>query len=177
MNHLESKYKAEIDKILGKYPESSKRSAVMPLLFLAQRQEGYISAQSVREIAEIAGVSSTEVASVVGFYSLFHAEEGGKYRIQVCTDLPCALRGADDFLKKLCDYLGVEVGGTTEDNLFTVEEVKCLAACHKAPMFQVQGDGKIAYHENQTIEDARAFIDAVRQQHKSHSSLEKESNQ
>ena len=177
MNNLETKYKTDIEKILSKYPDSAKRSAVMPLLFLAQRQEGYISAQSVKEIAELAGVSSTEVASVVGFYSLFHAEEGGRYRIQVCTDLPCALRGADKFLEKLCDYLGVKVGGTTADRLFTVEEVKCLAACHKAPMFQVQGDGKIDYHENQTIEDARAFIDAVRHQNTAQSSLEKENNQ
>ncbi len=105
------------------------------------------------EIAEMLDFDATEVASIVGFYTLYHDEKAGKYRMQVCNDLPCALRGADKFLKQLCENLGVKVGETTPDGLFTVEAVKCLAACHRAPMFQVQGDGdKVTYHENQTVE-------------------------
>ena len=165
---LYSQYGAEIDQILAKYPPGFKRSAVMPLLHLAQRQRGYVSREALAEIAEITGVSITQVGEVAGFYSLYYEEPHGKYHIQVCNDLPCAMRGADEFLKQVCEYLGVAVGdatsggATTADGLFTVEAVKCLAACHRAPMFQVQGDGDIAYHEQQTIETARAWIEEVR---------------
>ncbi len=162
MNQLKSKYSAEIDRILAKYPPQHKRSAVMPLLFLAQREEGYITQRSVDEIAELLEITSTEVNSVVGFYTLFHPVKEGRYRIQVCTDLPCALRGAEGFMIDLCNYLGVKPGGTTADGLFTVEEVKCLAACHRAPMFQLQGDGEIAYHENQTLQDAIELIREIK---------------
>jgi NADH-quinone oxidoreductase subunit E len=162
LNALLSKYAEEVEHILGQYPPGCARSAVLPLLFLAQRKEGFISRQMVEDVAEISGVSATEVKSVVGFYTLFHVQPGGRYRIQVCTDLPCALRGADEFLKMLCDELHVEVGQTTPDGLFTIEEVKCLAACHRAPMFQVQGDGEISYHEHQTAETARAWIAEIR---------------
>ena len=161
---LYSQYSPEIDQILAKYPPGFKRSAVMPLLHLAQRQRGYISREVMAEIAQITGVSTTQVGEVAGFYSLYYEEPHGRYHIQVCNDLPCAMRGADEFLRQVCDYLGIAVGETTEDGLFTVEAVKCLAACHRAPMFQVQGDGNILYHEQQTIETAKAWIEEVRAQ-------------
>ena len=134
----------------------------MPLLFLAQRKEGFISSQAVQDIADLTSISTTEVTSVVGFYTLFHTEPGGRYRLQVCTDVACAMRGADQFLQELCDLLEIKPGMTTPDGLFSVEEVKCLAACHKAPMFQVQGDGRIVYHEQQTVETARQWIESIR---------------
>lgn len=162
MNELQKQYPDEIRQILAKYPPEYKRSAVMPLLHLAQRQSGYVSSSTIGEIAEILEISPTDVASVAGFYTLFHLEAGGRYRIQICTDLPCALRGAEHFLKAVCEELGVAVGETTPDGLFTVEEVKCLAACHRAPMFQLQGDGDIAYHEDQTIEKFRALVNDLR---------------
>lgn len=161
-NSLSEKYHDEIDQILVKYPEGFKRSAVMPLLYLAQREEGYVTRAAMNEIAELLGISITDVASVAGFYSLFYEEPYGRYHIQVCNDLPCAMRGADVFLKQLCEYLGVEVGQTTVDGLFTVEAVKCLAACHRAPMFQEQNGDAIRYHENQTLETAVAWIEEVR---------------
>jgi len=163
VNQLLNQYQQEVDQILSKYPAGFERSAVMPLLYLAQRAEGYISRQALVEIAEILNISTTDVASIVGFYTLYYDEPHGRYHIQVCNDLPCAMRGADRFLVELCDYLGVAVGETTSDGLFTVEAVKCLAACHRAPMFQVQGDGDIVYHENQTLETAKAWIEDVRQ--------------
>ena len=163
MNPFFTQHADEINRILQKYPPSFKRSAVMPLLYIAQRQHGYVTHAHMADIAEIVGLSTTEVASVAGFYSLYHEEPGGRYHIQVCTDLPCALRGAEEFLDKLCGYLGVRPGQTTSDGLFTVEAVKCLAACHRAPMFQVQGDGEINYRENQTLETAKAWIEEVRQ--------------
>lgn len=163
MNELRTKYSEEIDRTLAKYPPDHKRSAVIPLLYIAQRGDGSVSRQSIKEIAELLDLSVTEVASIVGFYSLFH-EEGGCYRIQVCNDLPCALRGADVFLEQLCDRLGIEVGETTPDGLFTVEAVMCLAACDKAPMFQLQGGGRIDYYENQTIETVMELVEELRRQ-------------
>lgn len=165
MNELLNKYPEEIQTILSKYPAEQKRSAVMPLLFLAQRDTTYVTRQAVQEIAEIAEVSPTDVASIVGFYTLFHEEPGGRYRIQICTDLPCALRGAEAFLAEVSQHLGIGVGETTADGMFTIEEVKCLAACHRAPMFQIQGDGEITYHEHQTLDTARAIFEELK--HKS----------
>jgi NADH-quinone oxidoreductase subunit E len=135
----------------------------MPLLYLAQREQGYITKQAMAEIAEVLEIATTEVASIVGFYSLYYDKPGGKYRIQVCTDLPCALRGAEEFVEKLCENLGIRVGETTPDGLVTLETVTCLAGCDKAPMFQVQTSEGLVYHENQTVESAMKLIDSWRQ--------------
>ncbi|HSV86462.1 MAG TPA: NAD(P)H-dependent oxidoreductase subunit E [Levilinea sp.] len=163
MNDLLNKYPEEIKTILSRYPAEQKRSAVMPLLFLAQCDATHISRQAMQEIAEILEISITDVASLVGFYTLFHEEPGGRYRIQICTDLPCALRGAEQFFAEVSGYLGIGAGETTSDGLFTIEEVKCLAACHQAPVFQLQGDGQIIYHEHQTIDTARAIFEELKQ--------------
>ena len=162
MNESQSKYSAEIQQILAKYPPDRRASAVMPLLYLAQRQSGYVDRQSVLDIAEIIGLSTTDIDALVGFYTLFHDQPAGRYRLQVCTDLPCALRGAEEFLQTLCANLGIKVGETTPDGLFSIEEVTCLAGCHHAPLFQVQGDGEISYHENQTGETAMALVNELR---------------
>lgn len=159
---LAEKYAAEIENILAKYPPDQKRSAVMPLLYLAQREDGYVTKEDMAEIGGILGITSTDVASIVGFYTLFYDQPEGDIRIQVCNDLPCALRGADEFLEQLCENLGVKVGGTTQDGSVTVEAVMCLAACDKAPMFQVQSGEGIAYHENQTVSSALEAIEALR---------------
>jgi NADH-quinone oxidoreductase subunit E len=163
---LAEKYSDEVQTILAKYPPDQKRSAVMPLLYLAQREQGFVSFHSIQEIADIVEISTTEVGSIIGFYTLYHDQPGGKYRIQVCTDLPCALRGAEQFLDELCEKLGIQVGETTPDGLISVEQVMCLAACDRAPMFQVQtGDG-LSYHENQTVESALRYIESLRKMEK-----------
>ncbi|MCI0520359.1 MAG: NAD(P)H-dependent oxidoreductase subunit E [Chloroflexi bacterium] len=161
---LADQYPAEIQAIFAKYPPEQKRSAVMPLLYLAQREKGFVTKQAMNEIAVLCGISATEVASIVGFYSLYYDEPAGKYRVQVCTDLPCALRGAEQFLEKLCENLGIRVGETTADGLVTVEHVMCLAGCDKAPMFQVQSEKGLEYHESQTVESALSLIDHLRRQ-------------
>lgn len=166
MNKLLEKYQEDVNQILSRYPADQKRSAVMPLLFIAQRDEGYVPQEALKDIAEITGVTETEVASILGFYTLFHEEKGGRYRIQVCTDLPCALRGSETYLEELCEKLDVKEGETTEDGLFTVEAVKCLAACHRAPMFQLQGDGEIKYYEEQSVEKTMGVIEALREKAK-----------
>lgn len=164
MNPLLEKYGKEIQEILAKYPPdgAGKRSAVMPLLYIAQRENGYVTRESIRQIAEICEISTTDVASLIGFYTLFHGEPSAKYRLQVCTDLPCALRGAEEFLKNLCANLGIKVGETTSDGKVMVEAVMCLAGCHNAPMFQVQSPDGIEYHENQTVDSALEVINKLR---------------
>lgn len=167
MNELLEKYPQEVEQILSKYPPDQKRAAVMALIYLAQRELNYLTKKSLIDIGEIVGISATDVAGLVGYYTLYHAEPGGKYRIQVCNDLPCALRGADEFLQKLCENLGIKVEETTPDGLVTVEAVMCLAGCHRAPLFQVQSGEGISYHENQTVESAMALVNDWRAQEKS----------
>jgi NADH-quinone oxidoreductase subunit E len=166
VNALQEKYTKDIEAVLKKYPSDRKRSAVMPLLYLAQREGGFITKQDMADIGEILGSTQTEVASIVGFYTLYRDEQAGKYVVQVCTDMPCSLRGAEEFLEKLCDNLGIQVSETTEDGLVTIEEVKCLAGCDKAPMFQVQTGDDIAYHENQTVESTMELIEKWRKEEK-----------
>ncbi len=157
---LAEKYSEEVKAIFVKYPV--KRSAVMPLLYLAQREGGYITKEGMAEIARMLDLDVTEVASIVGFYTLYHDEKAGKYRMQVCSDLPCALRGADKFLEALCQNLGIKVGETTPDGLVTIEAVMCLAACDKAPMFQLQEGDRVTYHENMTIDRSLELIAALK---------------
>ena len=161
---LIEKHGDEIEAILAKFPPDQKRSAVLPVLYIAQHEYGYLTSQAIDEVADILDLDPTQVGSLIGFYTLLHDEDEGKYRIQVCTDLPCALRGAEEFLDALCGNIGIKVGETTEDGLITIEEVKCLAGCDHAPMFQLQGPDGIHYHEDQTVESAKALIDKLRQE-------------
>lgn len=155
---LMQKYPGEVKAILAKYPPDQKRSAVMPLLYLAQREDGYVTKSAMQDIAGTLDMTETEVAAIVGFYTLYHDKKEGRYRMQVCTDLPCALRGADKFLAELCDNLGIKVGGTTPDGLVTIEAVMCLAACDKAPIFQIQSPAGLEYHEDMTVDKTTELI-------------------
>jgi NADH-quinone oxidoreductase subunit E len=159
---LAEKYPQEVRQILAKYPPEHKHSAVMPLLYLAQREEGYITKAAMQDIARMLDITETDVASIVGFYTLYHDKKEGKYRMQVCTDLPCALRGAEEFLDNLCGNLGIKVGETTADGLVTLEAVMCLAACDKAPVFQTQGPDGIQYHEHMTVDKTLELIEALK---------------
>ena len=149
---LETKYAERIEKIRSKYPD--KRSTVMPLLYVAQEEYGWVSDEAIREVASLCDLDPTEVKTIAGFYTMYSENPKGKYWLQVCNDLPCALRGADKFLDELLDHLGVGEHETTPDGLFTVEHVMCLAACDKAPMLQCN----FHYMENQDIEKMKAFI-------------------
>jgi len=159
---LAKKYSKEIKQIIAKYPPEHKRSAVMPLLYMAQREEGYVNKEVMQEIGKLLDITETEVASIVGFYTLYHDEKAGKYRMQVCTDLPCALRGADQFMDSLCANLGIKVGETTADGVVTLEAVTCLAACDKAPMFQIQGPNGLEYHEDMTVDKTMELVEALK---------------
>ena len=145
---LVDKHRSQIESILAKYPD--KRSAILPLLYLAQQEYGYCTDEAVREVANLVGVEPTHVRSVVGFYTLFYDHPVGQHVIQVCDDLPCALRGADQFVDHVCQKLSLDPervrhgGQTTEDGQLTVETVPCVAGCHRAPLAQIDLD----YFEN-----------------------------
>jgi len=159
---LADKYPDEIKIIMAKYPPEQKRSAVMPLLYLAQRRDGYVTKGAMEDIAAMLDISSTDVAEIVGFYTLYHDKPAGKYRMQVCTDLPCALRGADKFMEQLCTNLGIQVGETTADGLITIEAVTCLAGCDRAPMFQIQSGEGLEYHENMSVDKTMELVEALK---------------
>jgi NADH-quinone oxidoreductase subunit E len=160
---LQEKYATEIEKILSRYPPDRKRSAVLPLLYIAQQEYGCCTPAAIREVAGIVGVEPTEVESVVGFYTLFYDKPIGKHVVQVCNDLPCALRGSDRFLDHACQKLGVDKqqvehgGATTADGEFTLEAVVCLAACDKAPVVQID----LEYFEWLTPEEFDRIVDEM----------------
>jgi NADH-quinone oxidoreductase subunit E len=144
---LIEKYRTEIETLLAESPADRKRAALMPLLYLAQKEYGYISLEALDEIGALMGMNPAEVASLAGFYTLYHQHPGGRRRVQICTDLPCALRGADQFAADLCANLHVKLGETTADGEFTLEAVTCLAGCKNAPLFQVQTAEGVHYYE------------------------------
>lgn len=150
--------RAEIAAHIQKYPPDRKRSAILPALHIAQRQYGYITDEAVREVADLLDLEPTEVRSVAGFYSLFYKEKIGKHIIHFCNDLPCALRGAEQFMLKVCQQLGIEPHGTTADGEFTLEPAMCLAACDKAPMMQIDLD----YFENLTEAKVAEILASIR---------------
>jgi NADH-quinone oxidoreductase E subunit len=155
-NPLAEKYADRIEKHFNKYPD--KRSAVMPLLYIAQEEYGYLSSEAINQVADLCEMDPTQVKSIAGFYTMYREKPKGKYWLHVCTDLPCALRGADQFHQDLLDHLEIEEGGTTDDGLFTVEHVMCLAACDRAPMLQCN----FHYHENLDMDKTKDLLDQWR---------------
>ncbi|MFQ6058349.1 MAG: NADH-quinone oxidoreductase subunit NuoE [Anaerolineae bacterium] len=156
------KAKQELERVLAKYPD--KRSALLPALYLAQEEYGYLSEEAMREVAELLELEPTEVYSVAGFYTLLYMEPAGRYVLQVCDDLPCALRGAEELVEHLCHKLGIRPGETTPDGLFTLETVPCLAACHRAPVMQVN----LEYHEDLSEEKVDELIETLKSDEQAH---------
>lgn len=154
---IREKAAEELEGILARYP--TRQAALMPTLFLAQQLYGHLSEEAMAETGEILGLSRTQVEAVVRFYTLYHLEPVGKYVIHLCSDLPCALRGAEALLDQLEAELGVEVGQTTEDGLFTLQTAMCVAACHRAPVMQVN----LEYVEGLTPERLREVLAELRE--------------
>ena len=121
--------------IASRYPR--RRSAMIPLLHLAQEQEGWVTGPAMEQIAELTGTTPVEVLGTGSFYEMFKFHPVGRYLVNVCTNISCQLLGADDLLEHVESSLGVRAGSTTADGLFTVEEVECVAACTEAPCFTV----------------------------------------
>jgi len=155
---FDADYRAKVDAVIAKYPAERKRSAVMPMLDLAQRQNGgWVSRASMDHIAEILDMAPIRVYEVASFYTMYNLAPVGKNLVQVCRTTPCWLRGSDGITDAIKTRLGVGLGETTADGLFTLIEVECLGACCNAPMVQINDD----YYEDLTPESVTAVIDAL----------------
>lgn len=146
----------KVKEIIAKYPEDRKKSAVMPLLDLAQRQnDNHISKEVIETIAELLDMPQIKVYEVASFYTMYNLEPVGKYLIQFCKTTPCMLRGIDQIIADCKAKLGIEMNQTTVDNLFTLREVECLGACVNAPIIQINDD----FVEDLTSESFLKIID------------------
>ena len=143
-------------EIIARFPRP--RSALIPLLHLAQEQDGHLSADAMRHVAELVGATPAEVIGTAGFYEMFRFEPVGTYLLNICTNISCLLSGGEELLEHACEKLGVEVGGTTEDAMFTVEEVECIAACTEAPCLQVN----YRYRHRVSADDFDRLIEDLR---------------
>src|SRR6266852_6111490 len=120
--------RARFDEIVKRYPPNRRRSAVLPALYLAQYQQGYITANAIRHVAELLGITPADVEDVVSFYTMFYTKPVGKFVVQVCRTLSCALNGAERVTEELCSALRIAPGQTDETRTFTLVEVECLGA-------------------------------------------------
>jgi NADH-quinone oxidoreductase E subunit len=150
--------RARFEEIVTRYPPDRRRSAVLPALYLAQYQQGYITANVIRHVAELLGITRAEVEDVVSFYTMFYTRPVGKFVLQVCRTLSCALNGAERVTEALQQTLGIRPGQTDETGTFTLIEVECLGACDRAPVVMVND----AWHECLRPEDAARLIDDLR---------------
>ena len=135
MTHFRSDLRQRAEEFVSLYPRQ--RSAMLPLLHLAQEQDGYVTDEAMAEIAELTGTTPAEVRGTAAFYDMFHLEPVGKYVVGVCTNIACLLAGGEELLAHASATLGCSVGGTSPDGLFTLEETECLADCNIAPVVQV----------------------------------------
>ena len=148
--------KKQIPEILKRYP--IKASAILPLLNLAQEEEGWVSEDSMREIAKLLDLTPPKVYEVATFYTILNLKPIGEFHLQVCKSLMCALVGSDTLIQWIDQELGIKPGETTGDGMFTLTEVECLASCGTAPMMQVNGD----YFERLTLEKVRQIFKDLR---------------
>jgi len=158
---ISDEVKQVIDDWVVKYPPNQKRSAVLTALLKVQEQnEGWLSESAMDAVAEYLGLSAIEVYEVATFYDMFELKPIGKYKISVCTNLSCMLRGSDEIVSALTKRLGIGLGETTKDHLFTLREVECMAACGMAPMCQINNR---EYYEYLTPEKIISIIDELEQ--------------
>lgn len=155
---IAEKYPEEIKGLLARFPNT--KSAILPLMHLAQREYGYMSQEAMKEVADILGLDPTHVLSIAGFYTLYYEEPVGKYVLEVCNDLACALRGADEFVEMACRKLDIQPEETTKDGLFTLKTVMCLGACDRAPMLQCN----LKFEENLNEEKFEQLLARLRKQ-------------
>lgn len=153
---LKDKYASEIADVLARYAQ--KRSAVLQLLYLAQDEYGRLTDEAIREVAAIIEVPPTDVFEVVGFYTLLYNGNVGKWVLQVCDDVPCCFLGAEPLIDALEQKLGIRADQTSADGMFTLQRVKCVAACDKAPVLQANLD----FVYNLTVEQLDGLLSDLR---------------
>ena len=153
---LSESLKVKFDQVIARYP--LKRSAIVPLLMFGQDEIGYVSDELIEEIARAVEVRPIEVIEDIGYYSMLHREPIGKFNFQVCTNVSCLLRGGEQILEHCSKKLGIRHKQTTQDGMFSLEEVECLGACCGAPAMQVNYD----FYENLTPEKIDALIEKLK---------------
>lgn len=147
----------EIKEKAVRYPR--KKSAILPALTVAYRQLGYVDDDIYKEISKVIDVPYIEIAEAATFYTMFPKKPRGKYLLQVCNNISCALMGSDSMIKYLEEKLGISKGETTDDNLFTLITVECLGSCATAPMIQINND----FYENLTREKLDKLLEELRE--------------
>jgi NADH-quinone oxidoreductase E subunit len=151
--------RAQLDEIITKYPPDRKRSAVLAALYLVQEQQGYLTGNAMRHIAPLLDLAPAEVEDVASYYVMFYKEPVGKYVLQVCRTLSCALNGAERVTEALSTKLGIGVGETDASGLFTLLEFECLGACDRAPVVMVNNE---LWHEHAAPETCAQLIDDLK---------------
>ncbi len=149
---------AEMQSHLTKYPADRQRSALIPLLFVIQRERGYVDNAGVNYLAKFLNLEVTDVWETATFYSMFNLHKVGKHHLQVCKTLSCKIMGEPEITERICNKLNIKPGQTTEDGKFTVTLVECLGSCGTAPMMQIGFD----YHENLTTESVDKILDNLK---------------
>ena len=152
-------HQAIFNELVTHYPDDQRKSAILYALFLVQKQQGYISGTSMRFVAEQIRCTPAEVEDVVSYYTMFYTKPVGKYVLNVCRTLSCALLGAERVTEELSAKLGIGPGQTTADGMFTLMEVECLGACDRAPVLMINDDG---WHERLAPEQVGTFVDDLR---------------
>ncbi len=153
---LSAEVTRRIDEIVARYP--TPRAAMLPVLWIVQREQGWISPEAMEWIGDRLNCSAASVEAVVGFYTMFDAAPVGKYKLQVCRTLSCELMGARTLINHLRERLGIEPGDTTDDGMFTLQEVECLGSCGTGPMLQCN----FQYHENLSLERIDTLLEELR---------------
>lgn len=151
----------EIDKIIAQYPKQHKKSALLPVLHVVQKETGWLSPNTMDKVASILEIKPIEVYEVVTFYTMYFTKPVGKYVIDVCQTGPCMICGSEKIVSYIENKLGIKVGETTPDNLFTLRTVECLGACGYAPMLQIEEQ----YYENLTEEKVDQIIQELGSKH------------
>jgi NADH-quinone oxidoreductase subunit E len=152
--------KARFAREVAKYPAEQKQSAVMACLTIVQQEQGWVSAEAEAEVADYLGMPPIAVREVTTFYNMYNQQPVGKYKLNVCTNLPCQLRNGQKALEHLCQSLGIEDGGTTADGLFTVAKCECLGACADAPVMLVNDRQMLSYMEPAKLDELIGLIRA-----------------
>ncbi len=152
---------ARFDREVAKYPSDQKQSAVMACLAIAQQEQGHVSEDAERAIAAYLGMPAIAVHEVTTFYNMYNQAPVGRFKINVCTNLPCQLRDGEKALAHLCQRLGVEEGGTTADGLVTLQKSECLGACADAPVLLVNDRQMCSFMTNERLD---ALVDLLASQ-------------
>jgi NADH-quinone oxidoreductase E subunit len=150
--------KAQAEKAISRYPEGRQHSAVMPILDIVQRQEGWVSMAAMNVVAEMIDMAPMRVYEVATFYTMYNLKPVGKHHLQICTNLPCQLRGSDQVVETCKKELGIGFGETTADGQFTLAEAECLGACVNAPVVWIGDD----FYEDLDAETTRKMIEAFK---------------